>query len=326
MTFKWPPDFKRIPAAEWTTSPIDELALQYDRVKNHGWYKNLDPTIEQLVRSLKKNDLLLDYSAGTGIFLERLLKRMPTHPFGVIIVDSSPKFLRLALEKFRTDERVAFQLIQYLKEKKRLQFVDEVIDFRFHFLVSTNAIHLYYDLQDTLQSWLHVLHSNATAFVQSGNIRNPEAKAGEWIIDDTVTAIHEASVKRVLEDKQFSPYREVLNNQQKMAAYEALRQKYFLPTRPLEYYVKALEKAGFGHLSASSKTIDVQVDEWYNFLSVYHEGILGWVGGTEKIEGRPPSPESIQDRLLLMQQATTQVFLGKPSFACCWTYITCTRP
>ena len=32
MRFEWPPDFRRIPSDEWTTQPVESLALKYDTV------------------------------------------------------------------------------------------------------------------------------------------------------------------------------------------------------------------------------------------------------------------------------------------------------
>ena len=99
------------------------------------------------------------------------------------IVDASPKFLRVALSKLGDDERVAYRLIAYVKEERRLQTVQEVVDQSLlergvDWISSTNAIHLYYDLEDTLRSWKQVLRSGGRAFVQSGNIRNPAFLSG----------------------------------------------------------------------------------------------------------------------------------------------------
>ena len=49
------PKFARIPEEDWTLAPVDSFGLQYDSVKEHGWYKNLDPTIEELTHHLKND-------------------------------------------------------------------------------------------------------------------------------------------------------------------------------------------------------------------------------------------------------------------------------
>ena len=45
---EWPNTFKRIPDEKWAQVPLEDLALKYDSVENHGWYDNLDLTVEQL--------------------------------------------------------------------------------------------------------------------------------------------------------------------------------------------------------------------------------------------------------------------------------------
>ncbi|MGH7375119.1 MAG: hypothetical protein ACREJY_12920 [Candidatus Rokuibacteriota bacterium] len=98
--FEWPSGFARVPDQDWTLQPVDTFGLRYDTVENHGWYRNLDPTVEDLARHLEDGDLLIDYSGGTGILLDRLNLRIFDRQVGTLIVDSSPKFLRVALDKF----------------------------------------------------------------------------------------------------------------------------------------------------------------------------------------------------------------------------------
>ena len=43
--FDWGP-FVRIPGEDWVGQPVDAFGLHYDTVENHGWYRNLDPTID----------------------------------------------------------------------------------------------------------------------------------------------------------------------------------------------------------------------------------------------------------------------------------------
>ena len=85
--FAWPEDFARIPDEEWTRRPVDEFGLNYDDVGNHGWYKNLEPTIAQVLAALAPGDLLVDYSSGTGILTRRLLGRLD-NSVGIINVDA----------------------------------------------------------------------------------------------------------------------------------------------------------------------------------------------------------------------------------------------
>ena len=56
--FSWPAGFERLPDGEWTRQPLDTFGLRYDTVENHGWYRNLDPTVEDLARYLTGGQIL----------------------------------------------------------------------------------------------------------------------------------------------------------------------------------------------------------------------------------------------------------------------------
>jgi SAM-dependent methyltransferase len=324
----WPPEFDRIPDAPWADQPLEELALNYDTVENHGWYANLDLTVDQLADYARVGDVFIDYSGGTGILAKRLLDRLGQKQVGIVIVDSSPKFLRLSLEKFRDDERVAFRRIRYLKDERRLQRLDEVLDASLvesgvDAILSTNAVHLYYDLDDTVAAWRRVMKPTGRLFVQSGNIRNPEMPDDEWIIDETVEVIHETAVKIVERDDTLSEYREHLADIDYMAAHDALRRKYFLPVRPLDHYLDSFRSAGFEVTSVRRRRIPARVEEWFEFLRVYHEGVLGWIGGADKVTGVEASEAVVEARVALMRRAMEEVFGGAFEFGASWTYVTC---
>jgi SAM-dependent methyltransferase len=327
MTFPWPSSFHRVPDAAWTQQPVEALALNYDTVENHGWYSNLDYTVEQVGEYARRGDVLIDYSGGTGILAKRLLDRLGPKSVGIVIVDSSPKFLRLALEKFQGDPRMAFRRIRFLKEERRLERVDEVLgdamlERGVDGLISTNAIHLYFDLPETVRAWRNVLRTSGRVFIQSGNIRNPEMPDDEWIIDETVEVIHEEAMAIVREEDRYDDYRACIDDAAHMAAHDELRRKYFLPVRPLEYYLDILREEGFEVTAVDRRRISARVDEWYEFLSVYHEGVLGWVGGAEKVVGSAASEAVVADRLRLMREAMDRMFGGRDEFGASWTYVT----
>jgi ubiquinone/menaquinone biosynthesis C-methylase UbiE len=328
--FEWPAGFTRVPDEDWTRQPVDSFGLHYDTVEHHGWYRNLDPTVEDIARYLRGGQILVDYSGGTGILLDRIKLRVFDRRFGVVIADSSPKFLRVALDKFGSDERVAFRLLRWRKDDRRLDRLEEVIGPELRVrgidaIASTNAIHLYVDLPGTLASWARVLRQAGRAFVQSGNIRNPEAKPTEWVLDETVWAIHEVAVGLVRNDARYAAYRRVLDDDERMRAYVAYRDRVFLPVRPLGYYLTSLEAAGFAIDDVVARGIEARVDDWFEFLSAYHEAVLGWVGGSARIEGKEPTPEAVRDRLALIRHAMETLFGARPSFRCCWTYVNATR-
>jgi len=324
--FSWPQGVARIPNEEWVERPVDSFGLKYDTVENHGWYRNLELTVEQLARDLGDGDLLIDYSGGTGILLDRLLLRLDRQ-VGAMIVDSSAKFLRVALDRFGENECVAFRVLRYLRNEKRLQLLDEVVDPALvergvAAITSTNAIHLYYDLEDTLRSWARVLRPGGRVYVNSGNLRNPRVRDGEWIIDETVYAVHEAAVELVRTDPRYERYRGLLDDETRMSRHLAFRDRVFLPPRPLDYYLAALRAAGFAIDDVTEQSIEAEVDEWFEFLSAYHDAVLGWVGGTPRIDGAEPTEEAVEDRLALIRRALDVVFDAEPTFLCCWTYIT----
>lgn len=326
MPSPWPRDLVRIPDEPWVHADVESLAMKYDRVDAHGWYANLDRTVGTLDGLLDDGDILVDYSGGTGILVGRLLAARPGARFGVVEVDSSPKFLRLALEKYRHDERVAFRLLRYLKDKKRLQYVDEVLGPTLAHgmvdaLVSANAVHLYQDLDATLKAWRRILEPGGRIHVQSGNVRTSAGPKHAWIIDDTVHAVHDEALALAREDARFAAWKSAAGDAPRLVQYDHQRRKFFPDVRPLETYLAALEGAGFRVLAVETEPIEASADEWLQFLSVYHEGVLGWVGGSEKVEGRAPAPEAVADRLALMRAAFERVLDGKPTFTATWTYV-----
>lgn len=327
MSFRWPDGFPRVREdADWARQPLDALALGYDAVGEHGWYANLDPTVRELDALLGPGSIAIDYSGGTGILERRLLRAVGDRPIGIVNVDSSPKFLRLAYERSRDEPRVAFRLIRWLKEAKRLQYVDEALEPALlqrgvDAVVSANAIHLYYDLDNTLRAWSRVLRPGGRALVQSGNI---PAEGGR-IIDTTVHEAERAAREIVREDARFARFRPVLDDARRMEAHDALRAKYFLAPRPRAYYLDALEGAGLRPIDMRTRTVRAEADEWFDFLAVYHEGILGWAGGSERVEGKPPSDEDVALRKELLRNALHRALGGARAFDATWTYITCEK-
>jgi len=328
--FSWPNGFERIPADDWTRQPVDRFGLAYDRVEGHGWYRNLDLVVDELAGNLKEGDVLVDYSGGTGILLDRLKLRIFDRQVGLLVIDSSPRFLRVAVEKFSPDPRVAFRLLRVLPETRRLQRLDEVLD---HSLLErgvdsiacTNAVHLYGDLEDTASAWARVLRPGGKLFINSGNIRNPRAKPNQWILDETVWVVNDLAEGIVRTDPKFAAYRPILDDGPRMEAHVAFRNRVFVEPRRLDYYLNILRGAGFQIEPVVERNIRARVDEWCELLCAYHDAVLGWVGCNEKVDGRKPTPEVIAERVALIRRAIDTLFAGRTEFDACWTYITCTR-
>ncbi len=65
--FSWPAGFVPVLDEEWTWR-VDRRppALAYDHVDQHGWYSNLEPSVDEIAAFLRDGDVLMDYSGGTG--------------------------------------------------------------------------------------------------------------------------------------------------------------------------------------------------------------------------------------------------------------------
>ncbi|MEC7984290.1 MAG: hypothetical protein VX278_03945 [Myxococcota bacterium] len=322
----WPNDFVRIPSEEWTRTALEELAMKYDTVEEHGWYDNLEPTVEEILQNHESQEVIIDYSGGTGILADRMLRKGQEQTPHLLIIDASPKFLRLSLEKFRHNPKIAFRLIRYLRPERRLEYLEEVLPPSLYrsgvdAIVSTNAIHLYYQHAKTLESWRKILRSDGIAYVQSGNIRNPNAPENTWIIDETVEAIHKAACTIVASEDEYAHLRPLLQKEEYMRAHDKLRAKYFIPVRPLSYYTDHLQNAGFQIEYTQTHTIHAMVDQWFDFLAVYHEGVLGWVGGAQKITKQDTPADIVALRKQLIRRSMDVIFDHKDSFDAVWTYI-----
>ena len=74
------------------------------------------------------------------------------------------------------------------------------------------------------------------------------------------------------------------------------------------------------------RLIEAHVADWADFLNAYHEGVLGWAGGSKRIDGEDPSPEEVALRQELLRDCLDVLFNNEPSFQACWTYIKCYKP
>jgi SAM-dependent methyltransferase len=328
--FAWPDGFVRVPDEEWTKAEVHESGVAYDNVDEHGWYSNLNTIVDLLAAHLRDGDLLMDYSGGTGILLDRLRLRIFDRQVGVLIVDAGAKFLRVAHDKYQDDPLVALRLLRFIREEKRLQTLDEVLEPALlergvDAIAVANAIHLYPNLAEVADIWNRTLRPGGKVFVCTGNLRNPRAAPGEWILDETVWVINDIAEGLVRSDPRYAQYRPVLDDTARMAAHAKTRDRVFLKPRTLAEYTDTLAAAGLPVTDVSEETIVADVKEWFEFLAAYHDAVLGWVGGTKKLDGADPTPEAVQDRLAIMRAAMDTIFGGRQTFNACWTYLTCAK-
>jgi len=309
-------------------SDVTEFALGYDRVKNHTWYDNLNYLVDLSKEYFNDDDFIMDYSCGTGIFPERLLKSTVSCP-RILMMDSSPKYLKLSYDKFGNNYKFFFRLMKYLKEENRLQTIDESMgkDYKdlLDGIICTNAIHLYPTISDTIKSWNKLLVKGGKLLINSGNIFNSSMDSESKLIDQTVNEIAKLSYKIVKETPKYSKYSDLINDIEYIKKHDSLRDKYFLPIKNIEYYTDEILKNNFKILEIKTINIDAKVDEWFEFLKVYHEGIISWIGGANKITGVDPKENEVGDRIEIIKLALNEMFNNKNDFKACWNYVICEK-
>ena len=304
------------------TSNLTEFALGYDDVKHHNWYDNLDYLIDLSKQFFSKDSFIMDYSCGTGIFCERLDEAGITP--NVLMIDASLKYLRLSYEKFKDIPSYSFRLLD-LKKSIGESIIDDV-NGKLDGIVCANAIHLYPTIDETISEWNKLLKKGGKLLINSGNINNPKMKKpSSVLIDQTVNDIFSTSFDIVKNNKSYHQYLDKLSDTIYMEKYIELKDKYFLPIRDIEYYTDSLYKNGF--IINEIKTLDVKsnVKEWYDFLKVYDDGILGWIGGVQKVSGNTPNLTDIQNRLDIMEEALNIIFDNNKDFNASWNYIICEK-
>ena len=297
-------------------------------VKNHTWYDNLNYLVDLSKEYFNEDNFIMDYSCGTGIFPERLLKSTVSCP-RILMMDSSPKYLKLSYDKFGGNYKFYFRLMKYLKEESRLQTIDESMGDTYKELldgiICTNAIHLYPTISDTMKSWSDILVKGGKLLINSGNILNPSMDVESKLIDQTVEDISKISFDIVKSEPKYSKYLDLIDNFEYINKHNELRKKYFLPIRPIDFYTDELLKNGFKITEVKTINIDAKVDEWFDFLKVYHEGVIGWVGGSKKITGIEPTEQEINERIEIIRLSLNKMFNGQNNFKACWNYIICEK-
>ena len=271
---------------------MDAFGLHYDTVEHHGWYRNLDPTVEQLARVLRDGD-----------DPDRLLGRHRDPPRAPAPADRrppgrhrhrrrSPKFLRLALESFGDDQRVAFRLLRYLKHEKRLESSTRCSapgpaptrSSRPTRFTSTTT-------SRTLSSLARVLKPGGRVRVHSGQHPQP-ARAGERV-DHRRDGLRRP---RGRERDSSAPTRARRRTAtcsttrsgcaRTSTAATASSSRRARSTTTSTRCGRRLRDRG-GDASGRSRRTS---SEWYEFLAAYPDAVLGWVGGSEKVDGAAALP------------------------------------
>ena len=145
------------------------------------------------------------------------------------------------------------------------------------------------------------------------------------LIDQTVNEISKLSFDIVRNNSKYNKYVDLISDFDYINKHNTLRDKYFLPIRPINFYTDELIKNGFKIVEVKTIDVDAKVDEWFDFLKVYHEGIIGWIGGSKKITSVEPSEDEINDSIDIIKLALTEMFNNQNDFKACWNYIICEK-
>ncbi len=288
---RWKPD-----------KPISIGAAAYhDAVSNVAYYiENLDELADMVSKKFKDGEVVVDFGAGTGVSALRLVKKLNAK-IKLVLVDNSASWLRKAYEIFISNPYVECFLLEKINE--RYATLAETIGRNAaDHVICANTMHLIPDIKEAFIGINEALKQKGTFTFQSGNIKRGDREKGVLMIDDTIKRVHDIALDIVRNDKKFVKYAKDLD---KRIEIEDTQRKFVFPDpRPIDYYLKMLESAGFVYEKPHYKLIRIAYRDWLNFLRVkrLQAGILPEVGG------KNPSPEEEHDRDELITMASNKLF------------------
>ncbi len=282
--------------------PISKGASAYHEAVSKAKYyvAILNELIKMIVPKIKKDELVVDFGAGTGVSGLSLLENAKTD-FELWLVDNSAAWLGKAHEVLSKNPNVKCFLLEKtqhgyatLAETVGNGLVDHVI--------SANTFHLVPDIDETFKGIANALKDCGNFVFQSGNITRKDRPKGALMVDDSVKRVHEIALQIVRTDANFAKYKKDLD--ERIKANEAQRKFVFPEPRNIDIYLEALKKANFQHSEPLFKLFKVNYSDWLNFLRVrrLQAGILPEIGGHE------PSPEEEKDRDTLITIAANKLF------------------
>lgn len=308
--------------------PVSKGATAYhDAVVNASWHiENISELIMIVNKKIKKDDVVVDFGAGTGGSAVYFLKSLKVN-FKLWLVDNSAAWLGKAYEEVGSYSNVKFFLLE--KTDERYMSLNETVgDNVANHVVSANTFHLIPNAEDAFKGISAALKKEGTFTFQSGNIMSYGRKEGVMMIDDSVKRVHEIALVIIQKDDRFRKYREELDK--RIEEEDKQRKLVFPEPRDVRYYLQSLKNAGFHCEEPLFKLIKVKYNDWLNFLRVkrLQAGILPEVGGKE------PSPEEEKDRDELITMAANQLFkelevqnpfADNEGFTAEWVYITAVK-
>ena len=310
----WPAGFDPVPDQPWTTERgRTPSGVAYDHVEGHGWYANLDPTVEDLAADLRAGDVLLDYSGGTGILLERLRRRIGDRRRRHR--DRGPVVRPSCAWRWRSSAATRWwacgcSTARWTTRSGRSW--PRAASTRWSAPTRSTSTPT---STPWPQSGRGCSGPAAACCLSSGNVTDPGGRR-DWLLDQTVEAINERAQDLVRSDRTYERYEPLL--QRPRAAGAPRRDPQAGVPRP----APAGRLRGRAHVGRPERearcgeaTIEASVHEWFDFLSAFHASVLGWI-----------PEEAVHDRLRLMRQAMEVLFAQRPTFAAGWTYITAEKP
>mgnify|MGYP001577570761 CR=1 FL=1 len=191
--------------------PVSKGAIAYhDAVVNAPYYiDNLDELVRIVSTKIKKDDIVVDFGAGTGVSALWLLKKIKVR-FKLWMVDNSAAWLGKAYDIFSDNPNVECFLLEKINERYSTlaktvgeKMVDHVI--------SANTVHLIPDLEETFKGINSALKPKGTFTFQSGNIIRKDREEGILMVDDTVKKVHDRALEIVGTYHKFAKYKKNIN-------------------------------------------------------------------------------------------------------------------
>ncbi len=260
----------------------------------------LDELMKIVAPQIKKDDVVVDFGAGTGVSALRFLEFLKFDA-RICLVDNSAAWLGKAYEVLGDRKNVGCFLLEK-KENGYASLSETVGRGVIDHVISANTLHLVPHLEEVFRGIHEALKENGTLFFQSGNITRGNKPEGALMVDDTIRRVHDIALDIVRNDPKFSYYKKDLDK--RIAQNESQRKFVFPDPRPIEVYLEALKKTGFEYQEPHFKLFKVQYTDWLKFLRVrrLQAGILPEIGEHE------PTPKEESDRDTLITMATNKLF------------------
>lgn len=312
FNFSWKPD-----------RPVSKGATAYhEAVVRASWHiDNIQELIDIFSKKIKNGDFVVDFGAGTGASAVYFLKKIKKH-FTLWLVDNSPSWLGKAYDVLHANKLVNFFILE--KAKNGYETLDRTIGKKINHVVCANTVHLIPDIDEVFRSVYKALKPGGTFTFQSGNIGRIDREKGLMTIDDSVKKVHDIAVKIIKTDDRFKEYRQDITK--RILVNSNQRKLVFPDPRPIGYYLKHLQSAGFKKPAISYKRIKVSYKDWLLFLRVrrLQAGILPEVGGKDaSINAERERNEiiTLAAKKFFSNLIRQNPFSDKTSFTAEWTYV-----